>query len=131
MNSPKVLVDEHEENKTFNIRKSLQKFCCIVMGVTNSIEEQITRVVRSINSLALIDICLIGENSTQIEYISRDHSSVSTLYLTDDSENTKIICLSFQTIYFLKKTYTWLPKWLSKSNKYPKDCNRKSNTQVW
>ena len=57
----------------FILENVYQNFYISVLKVMNSIEELITKFVKSIQSLILIDICLTRENSTQVTDIIQNY----------------------------------------------------------
>ncbi len=73
MNSLKILIIINGKDRNFYIKKVYQNFYYSVLKVMNSIEELITKFVKSIQSLILIDICLTRENSTQITDIIQNY----------------------------------------------------------
>lgn len=81
------------ENVYLNFRYS-------VLRIIHSIEEVITKFVKSIQSLILIDICLIRKNAMQITNIIQDYNCNSVFYCTDRLENTNIFYKQF--VHFLK-----------------------------
>lgn len=81
------------ENVYLNFRYS-------VLRIIHSIEEVITKFVKNIQSLILIDICLIRKNAMQITNIIQDYNCNSVFYCTDRLENTNIFYKQF--VHFLK-----------------------------
>lgn len=71
-----------------------------VLRIINSIEEVITKFVKSIQGLIFIDICSFGENSMQIADIVQNYHCFSVFYCTDKLENANIFNKQF--IHFFK-----------------------------
>lgn len=87
----RILVVEDEKTLASNIRKSLQKLGYSVPETTDSGEEAIKKVAEINPNLVLIDICLTGEiNGEQTADIIQNHFHVPVLYLTENSEYTRL-----------------------------------------
>ncbi len=87
----KILVVEDEKIAASNIRKSLQKLGYSVPEITDSGEEAIKKVAETNPNLVLIDICLAGEiDGEQAADIIQNHFNVPVLYLTENSEYTRL-----------------------------------------
>jgi len=94
-----------KKTKASRLERVNPNFCYSFPRVRNSIKEAIIKVIKSIQSLTLSDICLTGENSTQTRKIIQRYYSISVFYVTEKYENIKTINKKFDKFFipFIKR----------------------------
>ncbi|AFY53997.1 PAS domain S-box/diguanylate cyclase (GGDEF) domain-containing protein [Rivularia sp. PCC 7116] len=91
MSNLKIFLNEDKPNQNCSIKKNLQKFWSRVLKVNDAVEKLITKVVKNIQSLTLVDIFLMKKCNGGIVVIVQRYHLDSVLHLTKIWEITKKI----------------------------------------
>lgn len=78
-----------KKNGFFILKKVYLNFPHSVLKVINTIEEVITKLVKTIQGLILIDICLTKENNTQITDSIQNYYCIWVFNVTNNFEKYK------------------------------------------
>ncbi len=84
-----------KKTRLFILKKVYLNFLYIVLRVINLIEEVITKFVKTIQSLILIDISLTREDSRQLTDTIHNYHFISVFYFTEKLKHTKIFNQQF------------------------------------